>query len=332
MTERVADRRGRARGWRRLAVRRRQAPRASSTGGLLLITLSMSDEAGAWRRSSSSWAPAPRRVERRNDGAARGASATRPPTRGLSSSVQVGLAAIGPELRRGAHPARRPAARVRVAVIRALLAAADARGRAIVVPGYAGWRRPATRSCCSGRRGRLADHPRRGSWLRPAAPAHPELVREVGRGWRESRCRHAGDLARVVEPAWARRVRANRDAGRAGPRGPRRSGLLRPGDQLFRADPTRADDPVLGVLCEHGSSPARRWLDIGAGAGRFALPIARALAGSGGRGHRRRRVARDARCAARDRRRRTDRERPDGRGTLAAGGAPDLGPRARTSR
>ena len=50
---------------------------------------------------------------------------------------------------------------------------------------------------------------------------------------------------------------------------------------MFRADPTRTDDPVLASLLGM-VRPGDTWLDVGAGAGRFALPIARALAPSGG--------------------------------------------------
>jgi len=49
----------------------------------------------------------------------------------------------------------------------------------------------------------------------------------------------------------------------------------------FRADPLRADDPVLNALVDL-VRPGETWLDVGAGAGRFALPIARALDPSGG--------------------------------------------------
>jgi SAM-dependent methyltransferase len=50
---------------------------------------------------------------------------------------------------------------------------------------------------------------------------------------------------------------------------------------LFRADPTRTDDPVLNALLDLVRS-GETWLDVGAGAGRFALPIARAIDPSGG--------------------------------------------------
>jgi SAM-dependent methyltransferase len=54
-----------------------------------------------------------------------------------------------------------------------------------------------------------------------------------------------------------------------------------PVTSLFRADPTRTDDPVLDALIDLTRS-GDRWLDVGAGAGRFALPLARALDPSGG--------------------------------------------------
>src|SRR4029078_9459991 len=45
----------------------------------------------------------------------------------------------------------------------------------------------------------------------------------------------------------------------------------------------RTDEPVLEALLEL-VEPGETWLDIGAGAGRYALPVALALAPSGGRG------------------------------------------------
>ena len=50
---------------------------------------------------------------------------------------------------------------------------------------------------------------------------------------------------------------------------------------LFRADPTRTDEPALDAL-RRLVRPGESWLDIGAGAGRYALPIAADLAPTGG--------------------------------------------------
>jgi SAM-dependent methyltransferase len=41
----------------------------------------------------------------------------------------------------------------------------------------------------------------------------------------------------------------------------------------FHLDPRRTDDSTLDVLLRH-AKPAETWLDVGAGAGRFALPLA----------------------------------------------------------
>ena len=89
------------------------------------------------------------------------------------------------------------------------------------------------------------------------------------------------DLARLVEAAWGARVRANRDQVERFREVPDDADFYAPVNSLFRADPTRTDDPVLAALLGLVRS-GDRWLDVGAGAGRFALPIARALDPSGG--------------------------------------------------
>lgn len=71
---------------------------------------------------------------------------------------------------------------------------------------------------------------------------------------------------------WADRVRVNReqvDRLRELPDGD----FYAPVSSLFRADPARPDDAVLRVLLEL-ARPHDTWLDIGAGAGRYALPLA----------------------------------------------------------
>lgn len=80
--------------------------------------------------------------------------------------------------------------------------------------------------------------------------------------------------AEDLEQAWGERVRANRDQVdrvREVPDGPDFYG---PVSSLFRADPDRTDDPVLDIL-RRLARPSETWLDIGAGAGRYALPLAR---------------------------------------------------------
>ncbi|HEY0443573.1 MAG TPA: methyltransferase domain-containing protein [Candidatus Limnocylindrales bacterium] len=79
--------------------------------------------------------------------------------------------------------------------------------------------------------------------------------------------------AAELEARWAERVRANReqvDRVREVPDGPDFYG---PVTSLFVADPRRTDEPVLDRLREL-VEPGETWLDIGAGAGRYALPLA----------------------------------------------------------
>lgn len=79
--------------------------------------------------------------------------------------------------------------------------------------------------------------------------------------------------AEAASAEWARRVRAHNEA-------PARVGLARSRDErwssaveAFTADPGRRDEPALEVL-RALVRPGETWLDIGAGAGRYALPLA----------------------------------------------------------
>lgn len=72
---------------------------------------------------------------------------------------------------------------------------------------------------------------------------------------------------------WGRRVRANReqvDQYREEPDGP---DFYAPLASNFRADPRRTDDSVVNAL-RGLVRPGETWLDIGAGGGRYCLPIA----------------------------------------------------------
>ncbi len=78
--------------------------------------------------------------------------------------------------------------------------------------------------------------------------------------------------AASLEAAWAERVRANRAQAE-------RLREFTTGDHyapisgLFVADPRRTDEPALEML-RAMALPGETWLDIGAGAGRYALPLA----------------------------------------------------------
>jgi SAM-dependent methyltransferase len=75
-----------------------------------------------------------------------------------------------------------------------------------------------------------------------------------------------------LEETWADRVRANRvQAERL--RETQAQDFYAPVTSLFVADPRRSGEPALDALLEL-AGPEESWLDIGAGAGRYALPLA----------------------------------------------------------
>lgn len=73
--------------------------------------------------------------------------------------------------------------------------------------------------------------------------------------------------------AWAARVRANREQAERVREVPDSGDFYAPVTGLFVADPRRSDDPTLDSLLGI-ARPGETWLDIGAGAGRYALPLA----------------------------------------------------------
>lgn len=79
-------------------------------------------------------------------------------------------------------------------------------------------------------------------------------------------------IAAELEAAWAERVRANRDQVDRVREVPDRD-FYAPVSSLFVADPRRIGEEALDELITL-ASPDDRWIDIGAGAGRYALPLA----------------------------------------------------------
>jgi CTP:molybdopterin cytidylyltransferase MocA/SAM-dependent methyltransferase len=195
------------------------------------------------------------------------------PEYGLSSSLRLGLAAVAPSMEAslivlGDQPL------VRLEVILALLAA-DAPPSTVVavVPAYGegGGANPALLR----RAGfPLVEGLEGDRGLGPLLEAMRGRVMTVPVGGSNPDVDTRGDLARLVEADWAARVVANReqvDRLREVPDGPDFYGPI---SSLFRADPLRIDDAVLDLLLAE-ARPDEAWLDVGAGAGRFALPIAR---------------------------------------------------------
>ncbi len=72
---------------------------------------------------------------------------------------------------------------------------------------------------------------------------------------------------------WATLVRANRDQAERVREGTESNDFYAPIAQTFRADPRRSDEPALDRLLSL-VRPGEAWLDIGAGGGRYALPLA----------------------------------------------------------
>ena len=201
------------------------------------------------------------------------------PVRGLSSSLQTGMDAVGPDAEAvlvvlGDQPL------VSSATVRAMLKAAADPSKPVIVPAYADdhGRNPVL--LCRAAFGLIRETTGdRG--LGPVLAKYPELVYEIAFPGDNPDVDTQADLARAVEASWAARVRANRAQVERVREVPDGADFYAPVRSLFRADPTRTDDPVLRALLTLVRS-GERWLDVGAGAGRFALPIARALDPSGG--------------------------------------------------
>jgi CTP:molybdopterin cytidylyltransferase MocA/SAM-dependent methyltransferase len=202
------------------------------------------------------------------------------PARGLSSSVQVGIAAL-PATTEAALIVLGDQPMLSTEVIRALLASTPTPERPIVVPAYPaeGGRNPVLLGRAAFR---LVEEVQGDRGLGPVIAAHPELVREVAVDGGNPDVDTRADLLALIERAWAARVIANRDQVDRFREVPDGTDFYAPVSGLFRADPRRTDDASLDVLRRH-LRPGDTWLDIGAGAGRYALPLAADLAASGGR-------------------------------------------------
>ena len=201
------------------------------------------------------------------------------PRRGLSSSLSIGLESVSPTAAAalivlGDQPG------LRADTVRALLAQpADAK-RPVIVPRYDD--DSARNPVLLGRTAfALALEASGDRGLGPVLASHPELIREVPVAGSNPDVDTPADLARAIEASWGARVRANREQVDRIREVPDGQDFYAPVRSLFRADPTRTDDPLLAALLAL-VRPGDTWLDVGAGAGRFALPLARALDPSGG--------------------------------------------------
>jgi CTP:molybdopterin cytidylyltransferase MocA len=199
------------------------------------------------------------------------------PGRGLSSSVRIGWDhAIAtdpvPEavlIALGDQPL------LDVDVVRALAAAPLDAARPIVAPRYSGSdAHNPLRIKASG--AYLIEEVTGDRGLGPVVARHDELVRWVDVQGDNPDVDTGADLAHVAELAWARRVRGNRDQVERFRETPDGRDFYVSTSSIFRDDPDRTGDPVLDALRAHARADDT-WLDIGAGAGRYALPLARSV-------------------------------------------------------
>ena len=109
--------------------------------------------------------------------------------------------------------------------------------------------------------------------LGPLIDLHPGRVRELHVVGTNPDIDTPADLEGLVAAHWADRVRANADQVAGVRPTPDEADFYAPVTGMFVVDPARRDDPVLDALLAL-VRPGDTWLDIGAGAGRYALPIA----------------------------------------------------------
>ena len=186
------------------------------------------------------------------------------PGRGLSSSLHVGVEAVTADPSAGAALiALGDQPLVPLEAIEALLASPPHPARPVVVPAYRDdrGRNPVLlRRAAFG----LAAEAEGDRGLGPVLEANPELVAEIPVEGANPDLDTPADLAAIAEAAWATRVRANREQVDRIREVPDGTDFYAPVQSLFRADPTRTDDPVLERLLGL-VRPGDRWLDVGAG-------------------------------------------------------------------
>ena len=194
------------------------------------------------------------------------------PDLGLSSSLRVGFAALdeGPAghldgvfVLLGDQPLVDPA------VLRALARAEVRDGTGFVAPRYLGGGGSNPVLVLEAGR-RWIDEATGDRGLGPILADHPELIASVELGGSNPDVDTRADL---LELAWADRVRRDRAQVDRHREVPDSADFYGPVTGLFRADPRRTDEPALERLLEL-AEPGDRWIDIGAGAGRYALALA----------------------------------------------------------
>lgn len=199
------------------------------------------------------------------------------PERGLASSLQLGWAAA-----MAADPqpdaalivlADQP--RLAAEAIRALVAAPLDEARPIVAPRF---RQGDARNPVRIEReaAPLVEQATGDRGLGPILDREPALVRWLDLPGDNPDIDRAPDLVAAIEADWADRVRRNREQVDRVRETSDDADHYAPVAAMFRDDPRRTGDDILDRLLAI-ARPGDSWLDVGAGAGRFAFPLALAV-------------------------------------------------------
>jgi CTP:molybdopterin cytidylyltransferase MocA/SAM-dependent methyltransferase len=199
------------------------------------------------------------------------------PMRGLASSLQLGWAAA-----MAADP--QPDAvlvvlgdqpRLSPQVVHAIVCAPLDSARPVVAPHYAesGARNPMR---LEREAARLVESATGDRGIGPLLAAEPLLLRWLAVDGDNPDIDRPGDLVAAIEADWGGRVRRNREQVDRLRETADDTDHYAPVAGLFRDDPRRQGDDVLERLLAI-ARPADTWLDVGAGAGRYAFPLALAV-------------------------------------------------------
>ena len=201
------------------------------------------------------------------------------PERGLSSSLRLGwAAALAADPKADAIlVALGDQPRLATAALSAVAGAAQNPSRPIVAARFvaSGARNP-VRIEIGAIADRLIAEVEGDRGLGPILDTRPELVRWVEIDGDNPDVDRPADLVAAIEADWADRVRLNREQVDRFREVPEDADHYAPVAGLFRDDPRRSGDAILDRLLEM-TQLTDTWIDVGAGAGRYALPLALAL-------------------------------------------------------
>lgn len=201
------------------------------------------------------------------------------PSRGLASSLHLGWAGAlaGDPSPDAVLVALGDQPRLDLDVIRALVAAPLDAARPVVAPRFSGSdARNPVRIDASAAGTALVDAASGDRGLGPMLDARPGLVRWLDVAGDNPDVDRRADLVATIEADWAGRVRRNREQVERLRETSEDDDHYAPVAELFRDDPRRSGDAILDTLLRFALK-SEAWLDVGAGGGRFAFPLALAV-------------------------------------------------------